>query len=153
LTISLSRFSEFQTIPVILTMHFPNTVYKYLFHCFWDQMNRNGGIYFIILSRTRQTEETSHDSGYLFRFISNYYFSSRSGNTDHLINGLLLFREELKGMYLSLNLTALRRNTDARLAELYQAYEEEKRAQHVDPRKKLVLHMVRYLRFNNLLLG
>jgi len=56
-------------------------------------------------------------------------------------------------MYLSLNLTALRRNTDARLAELYQAYEEEKRAQHVDPRKKLVLHMVRYLRFNNLLLG
>ncbi|MGB6873475.1 MAG: hypothetical protein WBE46_04960 [Dehalococcoidia bacterium] len=108
-------------------------------------MNRNGGIYFIILSRTRQTEETSHDSGYLFRFISNYYFTSRSGNTDYLINGLLLFGEELKGIYLSLNPTELKRNIDAKLAELYQAYEEEKRAQHVDPRKKLVPRMVRYL--------
>ena len=145
MTISSSRFSEFQTIPVILTMHFPNTVYKYLFHCFWDQMNRNGGIYFIILSRTRQTEETSHDSGCLFRFISNYYFTSRSGNTDHLINGLLLFREELKGIYLSLNPTELKRNIDAKLAELYQAYEEGKITQHVDPSKKLVPRMVRYL--------
>jgi len=107
-------------------MHFPNTVYKYLFHCFWDQMNRNGGIYFIILSRTRQTEETSHDSGYLFRFISNYYFTSRSGNTDHLINGLLLFGEELKGIYLSLNPTELKRNIDAKLAGLYQGYEEKR---------------------------
>ena len=53
--------------------------------------------------------------------------------------------EELKGIYLSRNPTELRRNTNARLAELYQAYEEEKITQHVDPRKKLVPRMVRYL--------
>jgi hypothetical protein len=41
--------------------------------------------------------------------------------------------EELKGIYLSLNPTELKRDIDANLAELYQAYEKEKRAPHVDP--------------------
>lgn len=51
-------------------------------------------------------------------------------------------REELKGTYLSLNPAELKRNIDAKLAELYQAYEEKRRTQHVDPYKKLVPRMV-----------
>jgi hypothetical protein len=43
----------------------------------------------------RQAEEASHGPGYLFRFIGNHYFGSRSGNTDHLVDGLLLFRKEI----------------------------------------------------------
>ena len=77
--------------------------------------------------------------GYMFRFISNYYFTSRSGNTDHLINGLLLFREELKGIYLSLNLTELKRNIDAKLAELYQAYEEKREPNMLIPARSQYL--------------
>ena len=52
-------------------------------------------------------------------------------------------REELKGIYLSLNPAQLKRNIDAKLAELYQAYEEKNRTQHADPHKKLVPRMVR----------
>lgn len=51
--------------------------------------------------------------------------------------------EELKGIYLSLNPAELKRNINAKLAELYQAYEEKRRTQHVDPHKKLVPRMVR----------
>ncbi len=76
-------------------MRFPNTVHTDLLHCFWNQMNGNGGVYLFALTWTRQTQETSHVLGYLLRFISNHYFGSRSGNTDHLINGLLLLRKEV----------------------------------------------------------
>ena len=51
--------------------------------------------------------------------------------------------EELKGIYHSLNPAELKRNIDASLAELYQAYEEKGRTQHADPHKKLVPRMVR----------
>jgi hypothetical protein len=61
--------------------------------------------------------------------------------------------EELKGRYLSLNPTELKRDIDAKLAELYQAYEEEKRAQHVDSRKKSAPGMVRHSWLNKLLLA
>jgi len=51
--------------------------------------------------------------------------------------------EELKEIYLSLNPAELKRNIDAKLAELYRAYEGKRRTQHVDPHKKLVPRMVR----------
>ena len=40
--------------------------------------------------------------------------------------------EKLRMTYLSLNPAELKRSIDAKLAELYQAYKEKKRAQHVD---------------------
>jgi len=46
-------------------------------------------------------------------------------------------KEELKGMYLSLNPAQLKRSIDAKLAELYKAYEEKRETQRVNPYKKL----------------
>ena len=51
--------------------------------------------------------------------------------------------EELKGIYLSLNPVQLKRSIDAKLAKLYQAYEEKKGSLYVDPHKKRVPHIVR----------
>ncbi len=51
--------------------------------------------------------------------------------------------EELKGIYLSLNPAQLKRSIDAKLAKLYQAYEEKKRSLYVDPHEKRVPHIVR----------
>ena len=51
--------------------------------------------------------------------------------------------EELKGIYLSLNPAQLKRSIDAKLAKLYQAYEEKRRSLYVDPHKKRVPHIVR----------
>jgi len=47
--------------------------------------------------------------------------------------------EELRRIYLSLNPAELKRSIDAKLAELYQAYEEKKEAQHID------LHSFRFI--------
>jgi len=52
-------------------------------------------------------------------------------------------KDELNGIYLSLNPAELKRNIDTKLAKLYKAYEEKKRTQQVDPYKKLVPHTVR----------
>jgi hypothetical protein len=52
-------------------------------------------------------------------------------------------KEELKGLYLSLNPAQLKRNIDAKLAKLCKAYEEKSGTQQVNPYKKLVPHMVR----------
>ena len=52
-------------------------------------------------------------------------------------------KDELKGIYLSLNPAELKRNIDAKLAELYQAYEEKRSTQNVGRYKKLVPRMVR----------
>jgi hypothetical protein len=52
-------------------------------------------------------------------------------------------KEELKGIYLSLNPAELKRNIDAKLAKLYKAYEGKKNTQQADPYKKLPPHMVR----------
>jgi hypothetical protein len=52
-------------------------------------------------------------------------------------------KDELKGIYLGLNPAELKRNIDAKLAELYQAYGEKRRTRDVDPHKKLIPHMVR----------
>jgi len=41
--------------------------------------------------------------------------------------------EELRRTHLSLNPAELKRSIDAKLAELYQAYEEKKGARHIDP--------------------
>lgn len=46
-------------------------------------------------------------------------------------------KDELKGIYLSLNPAELKRNIDAKLAELYKAYEGKKGTQQVNPYKKL----------------
>jgi transcription initiation factor TFIIIB Brf1 subunit/transcription initiation factor TFIIB len=47
--------------------------------------------------------------------------------------------EELRMTYLSLNPAELKRSIDAKLAELYQAYEEKKEAQYID------LHSFRFI--------
>jgi hypothetical protein len=52
-------------------------------------------------------------------------------------------KEELQGIYLSLNPAELKRNIDAKLAKLYQAYEEKRHTQQVNPYKKLAPYMVR----------
>ena len=52
-------------------------------------------------------------------------------------------KEELKGIYLSLNPAELKRNIDAKLAKLYKAYERKKNTQQADPYKKLLPHTVR----------
>jgi len=46
-------------------------------------------------------------------------------------------KEELKGIYLSLNPAQLKRSIDDKLARLYKAYQEKGRTQQVDPYKKL----------------
>jgi len=53
-------------------------------------------------------------------------------------------KKELKDIYLSLNPAQLKRNIDAKLAELYQVYGEKKGTQQVDPYKKLVPHTVTF---------
>ena len=46
-------------------------------------------------------------------------------------------KEELGGIYLSLNPAQLKRSIDTKLAELYQAYEGKRGTQQVNPYKKL----------------
>ncbi len=53
-------------------------------------------------------------------------------------------KDELKGIYLSLNPAQLKRSIDAKLAKLYRAYEEKKGSQQVDPHKKLLPRMVTF---------
>jgi hypothetical protein len=53
-------------------------------------------------------------------------------------------KDELKGIYLSLNPAQLKRSIDAKLAKLYRAYEEKKGTQQVDPHKKLVPRSVTF---------
>jgi 23S rRNA maturation-related 3'-5' exoribonuclease YhaM len=53
-------------------------------------------------------------------------------------------KEELEGVYLSLNPAQLKRSIDAKLAKLYKAYEEKRRTQKIDPYKKLVPHTVTF---------
>lgn len=53
-------------------------------------------------------------------------------------------KEELEGVYLSLNPAQLKRSIDAKLAKLYKAYEEKRRTQKIDPYKKLLPHTVTF---------
>jgi len=53
-------------------------------------------------------------------------------------------KEELKGIYFSLNPAQLKRSIDDKLAKLYGAYEEKRGTQQVDPYKKLVPHTVTF---------
>ena len=53
-------------------------------------------------------------------------------------------KEEIEGVYLSLNPAQLKRSIDAKLAKLYKAYEEKRRTQKIDPYKKLVPHTVTF---------
>ena len=53
-------------------------------------------------------------------------------------------KEELKGIYLSLNPAELKRSIDDKLAKLYKAYEEKRRTQQVDPYKKLAPRTVSF---------
>jgi len=53
-------------------------------------------------------------------------------------------KEELKGIYFSLNPAQLKRSIDNKLARLYKAYEEKGRTQQVDPYKKLVPRTVSF---------
>jgi len=52
-------------------------------------------------------------------------------------------KQELRGIYLSLNPAELQRNIDAKLAKLYKAYEKKRNTQQADPYKKLAPHIVR----------
>jgi hypothetical protein len=52
-------------------------------------------------------------------------------------------KEELQGIYLSLNPAELKRQIDAKLEKLYSFYEEKRKTQQADPYKKLVPHIVR----------
>lgn len=52
-------------------------------------------------------------------------------------------KDELKGIYLSLNPAKLKRGIDAKLAKLYKAYEEKKNSQQVNPYRRLVPRIVR----------
>jgi len=52
-------------------------------------------------------------------------------------------KEELQGIYLSLNPAELKRQIDAKLKKLYNVYEEKRKTQQADPYKKLVPHIVR----------
>lgn len=51
-------------------------------------------------------------------------------------------KEELKGIYLSLNPASLKRSIEAKLDKLFKTYEEKKKTQQVDPYKRLLPHMV-----------
>jgi len=53
-------------------------------------------------------------------------------------------KEELKGIYLSLNPAQLKRNIDAKLDKLCKAYEEKRGTQQVNPHKKLVPRTVTF---------
>ena len=53
-------------------------------------------------------------------------------------------KEELKGIYLSLNPAQLKRNIDAKLDRLHEAYGEKKRTLQVNPHKKLTPRRVTY---------
>ena len=52
-------------------------------------------------------------------------------------------KEELQGVYLSLNLAHLKRQIDARLEKLYRVYQEKKKTPQADIYKKLAPHIVR----------
>lgn len=52
-------------------------------------------------------------------------------------------KEELQGIYCSLNPAELKRKIDAKLEELYKVYEEKRKTQQADPYKKLVPRIVR----------
>jgi len=49
-------------------------------------------------------------------------------------------KEDLEGVYLSLNPAQLKRSIDAKLAKLYKAYEEKRKIHQVDPYKKSEPH-------------
>jgi hypothetical protein len=51
-------------------------------------------------------------------------------------------KEELKGIYLSLNPAQLKRGIEAKLEKLFRTYEEKKRTGQVDPYRRLVPHTV-----------
>ena len=53
-------------------------------------------------------------------------------------------KEEIEGIYLSLNPAQLKRSIDAKLAELYKAYEEKRGTQQVNPYKKLTPRTVTF---------
>ena len=53
-------------------------------------------------------------------------------------------REELKGIYLSLNPAELKRSIEAKLDKLYRVYEEKRRTQQVDPHRKLAPRTVTF---------
>ena len=53
-------------------------------------------------------------------------------------------KEELEGTYLSLNPAQLKRSIDAKLAELYKAYQQKGRTPQIDPYKKLAPSMVTF---------
>jgi len=52
-------------------------------------------------------------------------------------------KEELHGIYCSLNPAQLKRGIDAKLEELYKVYEEKRKTQQADPYRKLVPRIVR----------
>ena len=52
-------------------------------------------------------------------------------------------KDELKGIYLSLNPAELKRNIDAKLARLYKAYADKEKTQQANPHKKLTPRTVR----------
>ena len=52
-------------------------------------------------------------------------------------------KEELQGIYCSLNPAELKRQIDAKLEKLYSFYEEKRKTQQADPYRKLVPHIVR----------
>ena len=52
-------------------------------------------------------------------------------------------KDELKGIYLSLNPAELKRNIDAKLARLYKAYTGKGKTLQVNPHKKLAPRTVR----------
>ena len=53
-------------------------------------------------------------------------------------------REELKGIYLSLNPAELKRSIEATLDKLYRVYEEKRRTQQVDPHRRLAPRTVTF---------
>ena len=52
-------------------------------------------------------------------------------------------KEELQGVYLSLNPAHLKRQIDARLEKLYRVYQEKKKTPQAEIYKKLAPHIVR----------
>jgi hypothetical protein len=53
-------------------------------------------------------------------------------------------KDELNAIYLGLNPAWLKRNIDAKLDKLYEAYAGKDKAQQVNPHKRLSPHSVRY---------
>jgi len=62
-------------------------------------------------------------------------------------------KKELEGIYMSLNPAELKRSIDAKLEELFKAYEEKREIQQVDPYKKLLPRMVRNYMIQQSLVG